>query len=149
MFDMLLKIRQSGSELDLATVHAISRSVPTVTALKTNPAVSPDSLGMVPTEEPAHAADLPSEPNSSEEKAPSEPNSVGEKAPSEPNSVGEAIRGAGSGGRRELRADAPHLELEPGAIGFTGNGAHSPAFKGVLSGRKQPFLDLTPIFGQR
>jgi hypothetical protein len=149
MFDMLLKIRQSGSELDLATVHALSRSVPTVTALKTNPAVSADSLGMVPTEEPVDSADLPSEPNSGEERAPSEPNSGGEKAPSEPNLAGEAIRGAGSGGRRELRTDAPHLELKPGAIGITGNGSHLPAFKGVLSGRKQPFLDLTPIFGER
>jgi hypothetical protein len=149
MFDMLLKIRQSGSELDLATVHAISRSIPTVNAIKTNPAVSPDSLGMATTEEPVDSADLPSEPNSSDEKAPSEPNSGGEKAPSEPNSVGEAIRAAGSGGRREQRADAPHLELKPGAIGFAGNGSHLPAFKGVLSGRKQPFLDLTPIFGER
>ena len=49
----------------------------------------------------------------------------------------------------DLRIDAPHLDRKPGAIGLTGKGSHLPVFESVLNGRKQPLLDLTPIFGQR
>jgi hypothetical protein len=147
--EMHLRVRQNGEKLDLGMIQTISRSAPTVVAMKTDPGVSSDSIGMASTEEPVHSADLPSEPNSSGEKAPNEPNSVGEKAPNEPNLVGEAIRGGGSEGRRDLRIDAPHLDRKPGAIGSTGKGSHLPAFESMLNSRKQPLLDLTPIFGQR
>lgn len=158
--EMHLKARQNGEKLDIGMIQKISRFAPTVVAMKADSAVSSDPIGMALTAEPADSADLPSEPNSGGEKAPSEPNSREEKAPneanlggkeapSEPNLIGQAIRSAALDGRREFRIDAPHLDRKPGAIGSNGKGSRLPDFEGMLGGRKQPLLDLTPIFGQR
>ena len=149
MSEMLLRARQNGERLDIGMIETIGRSAPTVVAMKAEPVVSSDAIGMTPTEEPANSADLPSEPNSSGEKAPNEANSGGGEAPNEANLSGQASRTAVFGGRRELRIDAPHLDREPGAIGLNGKSSLLPDFEGVLGGRKQSFLDLTPIFGQR
>jgi hypothetical protein len=158
--EMLLRARQNGERLDIGMIQTIGRSAPTVVAMNADPAVSSDAIGMTPTEEPANSADLPSEPNSSGEKAPNEANSGGGAAPNEANSgggeapneanlAGLAIRTAAFGSRRELRVDAPHLDRKPGAIGLNGKGSLLPDFEGILGGRKQSLLDLTPIFGQR
>jgi hypothetical protein len=130
-------------------IQTIGRSAPTVVAMKADPGVSSDPIGMTPTEEPVKSADSPSEPNSGEEKAPNEANSVGGDAPNEANLAGQAIRTAAFGGRRELRIDTPHLDRNPGAIGLNGKGSLLPDFEGMLGGRKQSLLEMTPIFGQR
>jgi hypothetical protein len=160
MSEMLLKARRNGERLDIGMIQTIVRSAPTIVAMKADPAVSSDAIGMTLTEEPVKSADVPSEPNFRGDKAPNEansrsgeapnePNSGGEEAPNEANLSGQAIRTAVFGGRRELRIDAPHLDRKPGAIGLNGKGSQLLDFECILGGRKQSLLDLTPIFGQR
>jgi hypothetical protein len=72
MSEMLLRARQNGERLDIGMIQTIGRSAPTIVAMKAEPVVSSDSIGMTPTEEPVKSADLPSEPNSGGDKAPNE-----------------------------------------------------------------------------
>ena len=68
MSEMLLKARQNGERLDIGMIQAFGRSAPTVVAMKAEPVVSSDAIGMTPTEEPANSANPPSEANSQRRK---------------------------------------------------------------------------------
>jgi hypothetical protein len=86
--EILLKAHQNGETLEIGMIQTIDRSAPTIVAMKADPGVSSDAIGMTFTEEPVKSTDLPSEPNSGEEKAPNEANSGGAEAPNEANSGG-------------------------------------------------------------
>ena len=149
MSEMLLKARQNGERLEIGMIQMIGRSAPTVVAIKAEPVVSSDAIGMIrpksrPTQPICGANPIPAEKKCRTkpilgERMPNEPNSGGEEAPSEANSGGQAIRAAASGGRRELRADAPHLELKPGAIGFTGTVPVYPPLRACLVAENSRF----------
>jgi hypothetical protein len=136
LFDMLLKIRSSGSELDIATIASICRSVPTVT--------------MDEIDEPATfiADDItPSEEAVIEPQPPIEANSAGENAPNEANSRVQEISLGRQGERRDFRIDAPHTERRRGGIGRAARTASHPALERALGGRQSTLLNLSPIFG--
>ena len=136
LFDLLLKIRSTGGELDIATIASICRSVPTVT--------------MDDIDEPAtFVADDITPPGEAvnEPESPIKANSPGENAPSEPNLSGQEISSGHQGGRKDFRIDTPHTERRPGGIGKAAKTASHDALDRALMGRQSTLLNLSPIFG--
>ena len=138
MFDQLLKIRQKGEELDIASIESIHRSVPTVTVGAIDPP-APSALDVI----------TPPHETVKEPVPPIEAKSTIEKAPNEANSHGQAIRDERRDGHKEHRIDTPHVDRKPGGIGMAGPTKSHPVLERVLGGRNSTLLNLTPIFGEQ
>jgi hypothetical protein len=136
MFDLLMKVRSTGSQLDIATIESIRRSVPTVTRGQIDQPEPFVADVITPPEEPVNEPDPPSEPKS-----------AGENAPNEPNSHAQAPSSTRLDGHKEFRIDTPHRDRKPGGIGITGTPKTHPVLERVLNGRNSTILNLTPIFG--
>jgi hypothetical protein len=137
MFELLLKVRRTGQELDLGTIGSISRSVPS------------GNVGPIDRRAPAATTVItpPAEPVN-EPVPPIEANPVRETAPNEANSDVQAISSRHRDGHKEFRIDTPHLERKAGAIGITSNDKMHPALHRLMTGRQSTLLDLSGIFGK-
>jgi hypothetical protein len=135
MFDLLLKIRKSGEELDIATIASIGRSVPTVTIDEIDQ--SPSTVADVIT--PRAAAVVPPEP-------PNEANLARQNVPNEAISHVQAPSQERREGHKEHRIDTPHLDHKPGRIGVGGKAKSHPVLDRVLGGRNSTLMNLSPIF---
>ena len=137
MVELLLKVRRTGQELDIATIPSIGRAAPSsVICAIDNPAPAVATV-ITPPAEAAVEPDPPIEANPVREKAPNEPNSD-VQAPSIP--LGD--------GRKEFRIDTPHVERKAGVIGIIGKQKMHPALHRMLTGQDSTLLDLSPIFGK-
>jgi hypothetical protein len=137
MFELLLKVRRTGDELEIATIASFGRSVPTANMRandKTAPAVATD---ITPPKEPVQQHDPQIEANLAHENA-----------PNEPNSDVHTISSARWDGHKEFRIDTPHIGRKTGGFGITGKEKMHPAFHRLLTGPEQALLDLAPIFGK-
>ena len=143
MFELLLKIRSTAAELDIATVASLSRSVPIVTTHAIDQPVFFDEDDMTepeePLEEPSQAMDEPG--------PPIEADSAHENAPNEANLHEHQISIEHQDGHKEFRIDTPHLAPKPGGIGRNGKTKGDPVLERVLGGQKSTLLNLSPIFG--
>jgi hypothetical protein len=134
-FDLFMKIRQSGGELDLATFARLGRSLPfdnidridqrarTVASVITTPA------------EPVQ----PTEP-------PIEAKVETEKAPNEANSGVQAVRHERPDSPKDHRIDTAQLDRKPGGIGIAGKAKSHPVLEHVLRGRNPNLMNLSSIF---
>jgi hypothetical protein len=134
IFDLLLKVRQKGGELDFATIAAIDRSVKSHNT-DDNPAPAVASV-VIALEEPAREPDRPNEANSPPENAPNEANSDVQE-----------ISSRRRDGHKEVRIDTPHVDRKPGGIGITGKAKSHPALERVQGGGTSNLMNLSPIFG--
>ena len=144
MFDLLLKTRQKGEELDIATIASIRRSVPTVTT------DAIDECGQFVADDitlPDRAIDEPDSPIV-EPVPPIEANPVSENAPNEPNSDVQATSPEHRDAAKEVRIDTPHVERTAGRRGKTSKATNQPAFERMMRGRKT-LMNLSPIFGEQ
>jgi hypothetical protein len=159
MFDLLLKIRRTGDELDIATIASLGRSLPTVTADAIDPSARFDADDLTAPDEPL-AESAPSieepvppieepRPPIEEPVPPIEANSARQNAPNEANSrVQETSEGHGDG-HKGLRIDTPHAGRKPAAIGTTGKERSHPVLERVIGGGQPTLMNLTPIFGEQ
>jgi hypothetical protein len=134
MFELLLKVRRTGEELDIATIRSLGRFNPSdnINASdKSTPAVAPV---ITPPAEPVN-----------EPAAPNEANPVREIAPNEANSDVQAPSSARQNGHKELRIDTPHVDGKAGGFGITGKEAMHPALRWLLTGQGSALLDLLAI----
>jgi hypothetical protein len=136
MFDLLLKTRQKGEELDIATIALVGRSVPTVTM----GAIDQSAPTVADVISPPAEAVIPPE-------LPSEANLAKQNAPNEANSHVQAPRQELRDGHKEHRIDTPHLDRKPGGIGTAGKTKSHPVLDRVLAGQNSTLLNLAPIFG--
>ncbi len=144
MFDLLLKIRSTAGELDIATVASIRRSVPTVTTDAIDQWGQFVADDMTLPDEPALEPDPPIE----EPVPPIEANPVRENAPNEPNSHVQATSPEHRDAAKEVRIDTPHVERTAGGRGITSKATNQPAFERMMRGRKT-LMNLSPIFGEQ
>ena len=140
IFDLLLKTRQKGEELDIATIASIRRSDPTVTTDVIH------EWGQFVADEMT----LPDEPDPPIEEpvSPIEANPVSENAPNEPNSYVQATSPEHRDAAKEVRTDTPHVERTAGGRGITSKATKQPAFERMMRGRKT-LMNLSPIFGEQ
>jgi hypothetical protein len=137
VFDLLLKVRQKGGELEFATVKSLGRSLPsenmgtidTTVPLATNVITPPAE----PVEQPDPSIEAKFEP---------------ENAPNEPNSYVQAPSREHRDGGKELRIDTPHVERKPGGGGITGKEKIHSGIRRLQTGRESTLMDLSPIFGR-
>jgi hypothetical protein len=135
MFDLLLKVRHKGGELDFATVESRGRSVPAGN-MGTIDQSAPTVADVVsPPAEVVRQPDPPNEANLAQQGAPNEANSH-VHAPS--NEYGDAGKG--------VRIDAPHVERKPVGGGITGKEKSHAALERALGGRNSNLMDLSSIF---
>jgi hypothetical protein len=135
MFELLLKVRRTGEELDLGTIASFGRAVPSAN-VGANGRTAPTATSVItPPAEPVIEPDPPIEANP-----------VRENAPNEPNSNVQALSSTRSNGHKELRIDTPHLERKVGEIGITGKEKMHPALRRLQTGRERTLLDLSSIF---
>jgi hypothetical protein len=137
MFELLLKVRRTGEELDLGTIGSIGRSLPSAN-VGANDSVAPAVATVITP--PAEPVQTPA--------PPIEANPVRETAPNEANSDVQALSSTLRDGHKEFRIDTPHLERKAGAIGITGNDKMHPALHRLMTGRQSTLLDLSGIFGK-
>jgi hypothetical protein len=137
MFDLLLKARRAGEELDFVTIESVERFAPArnVGAID-SPAQSATNV-VTPAVEPVK-----------EPVPPIEAKPARENAPNEANSSAQTPSSSQQNERREFRIDSPHFEHKGGGVGITGKEKMHPALHGLLTGRKSTLLDMTPIFGK-
>jgi hypothetical protein len=135
-FDLFMKIRRTGGELDLATIARLGRSVTFDHIDKTDRPAPTAASVVIP---PAEAVEQPDPPI--EAKSPSE------KAPNEANSCAQVHSGGCRDGHKEARIDPPHGDHKPGGIGITGNQKLHPAIHRLQSGRPSTLMNLSSIFG--
>jgi hypothetical protein len=145
MFDLLLKIRATADELDIATVASIRRSVPTVTTDAIDEWGQFDEDAITLPDEPALEADPPAE----EPVPPNEANSAAENAPNEPNSHVQATSPKHRDAVKEVRIDTPHVERKAHRTVITGKETIHPAIERVLGGGKSTLMNLSPIFSEQ
>ena len=109
MFELLLKVRRTGEELDLATIASIGRSVSTgkIHAID-RPAPSAATV-TTPSAAPIHKPDPPIEANP-----------VYDIAPNEANSSAQPPSSMRRDGHKGVRIDTPHLDRNAGGNGITG-----------------------------
>jgi hypothetical protein len=135
MFELLLKVRRTGGDLDLAAIASIGRSAPSslIAAIdKSTPAVA---TVITPPVEPVNEPDPPIEANP-----------VRENAPNEANSDVQAPRPINRDGHKGFRIDTPHLDRKTGGVGITGKEKMHPALQRLHSGRERTLLDLSSFF---
>jgi hypothetical protein len=137
-FDLLLKVRRTGDELDLGTIASLGRSG----------ASGNMSANDIP--RPAVATDItpPTEP-AQQPEPPIEANPDRENAPNEPNSDVHTNSSAHEDGRKAFRIDTPHLEHKAGKVGITGKEKMHPAIQRLQTGGGATLLDLSLIFDGR
>ncbi len=134
-FDLFMKIRQNGAELDLATIATLRHSVHVDNI---------DSIDLtVPTV--ADVAALSSEPLEQPD-LPIEAKSESEKAPYEANSHVQAPSRERRDGHTEHRIDTPHLDRKPGGIGVAAKVKSHPVLDRVLGGQNSNLMNLSSIF---
>jgi hypothetical protein len=137
MFDLLLKARCAGEELDFDTIASIERLAPARnTGANANCAPSVADV-VTPTAEPVKEPDPPIEANPARENA-----------PNEPNPDVQALSSTRSDGHKEFRIDTPHVDGKAGGFGMTGKAKIHPAIQRLQTGRESTLLDLSPIFGR-
>ena len=137
-FDLFMKIRQKGAELDLATIATLRRSVPFADIDRIDRPAPTVASVIAPPAVPVEKPDLPSEAKVEIEKAPNEANS-GVQEPS--NELPD--------GHKEHRIGTPHFDRKPGGFGSNGKAKTHPALERVLGGRKSTLMNLSPIFGEQ
>ena len=142
MFDLLLKLRTTADQLDIATVASIRRSVPTVTTDAVDQWGQFDDMTLP--DEPALEPDPPIE----APVPPNEANSAAENAPNEPNSHVQATSPEHRDAAKEVRIDTPHVERKAHRTVTTGKETIHPAIERVMRGRKT-LMNLSPIFGEQ
>jgi hypothetical protein len=136
MFDLLLTIRKTGAELDIATIASLDRSVPTVTMGEIDQSAPTVADVITP---PAEAVAYPEPPN--------EANLARQNAPNEANSHVQAPSQERRNGHKEHRIDTPHFDRKPGGIGVAGKAKGHPVLDRVLGGQNSNLMNLAPIFG--
>jgi hypothetical protein len=144
MFDLLLKLRTTADQLDIATVASFRRSVPTVTTDAIDPWGPFVADDMTLPDEPALEPDPPID----EPVPPIEANPAPENAPNEANSHGQATGPEYRDAAKEVRIDTPHVERTAGGRGITRKESSQPAFERMMRGRKT-LMNLSPIFGEQ
>jgi hypothetical protein len=137
-FALLLKIRETGAELDIATISAMRQSLPRTSFGTIERSITDEMNGVTSASEPATVPEAPSEANLARRSAPSQANSRHEAPMSERGDSG-----------REFRIDTPHREHKPGGIGRTGTEGRHPVLERVIGGGNATLMDLSPIFGER
>jgi hypothetical protein len=124
MFDLLLKIRTRGDELDIATVESLSRSVANVASGAIDRPAPFDASVTTLHDEPVNRPDPPIEAKL-----------AAEKAPNEANSDVQAPREQRQDEHKEHRIDTPHLDRKPGGIGITANTKSHQVLSGYWQAR--------------
>jgi hypothetical protein len=137
MFELLLKVRRTGEELDIATIASISRSIPSANMGAIDKPVPTVATVITPPAEPVQEPDLPNKPNP-----------IRDYAPNEANSDVHTPSSSRRDGHNDSRIDTPHLEHKAGGFGMTGKEKTHAALQRMLSGRESTLLDTTPIFGK-
>ena len=137
MFELLLKVRRTGKELDLGTIASIGRYV-----LSANI----DAIDK-PSPAAATVVTLPAE-RVTEPSPPIAANPDRENAPNEANSDVQAPSSTRRDGHKELRIDTPHVDRNAGGFGITGKEKMHPALHRMLTGQGSTLLDLSAIFGK-
>jgi hypothetical protein len=137
MFELLLKVRRTGEDLEIATIASLGRSVP-FSCIDASDSPTPTVATVItPPAEPVNEPVPPIEANLDREIAPNEANS-NVQAPSSPL----------IDKRKEFRIDKPHAAPKSGGFGVNGNDSMHPALRKLLTGRESTLLDLSPIFGK-
>ena len=136
-FELLLKIRQTGAELDLSMIPSIGPPLSLAMSAEIELPEPPVTNGVIAPDEPVAQPEPPNEANSASENAPNEPNSGAQTPTSER-----------ADGLKDLRIDAPHTDHKPGGIGKGGKVTGHSALDEVLGGRKSTLMNLGPIFGE-
>ena len=137
LFDLLLKARSAGEELDFDTIASIERIAPARNTGENVTSAPAAAIVVTPTAEAAKNLDPPIEAKPSRETA-----------PNEANSNVQALSTTRRDNHKELRVDTPHVECSAGGIAITGKQTIHPALRRVLTGRESTLLDLSPIFGK-
>jgi hypothetical protein len=137
LFDLLLKARRAGEELDFDAIASIERIVPARNTGENVTSAPPVANVITPTAQPV-----------SEPGPPIEPNPVRESAPNEANSYVQALSTARQDGHKEFRIDTPHLDRKAGGSRITGTEKMHSALHRLQTGRGSTLLDLSPIFGK-
>jgi hypothetical protein len=135
MFELLLKVRRTGGELELGTIAPIARSVPSGNMGANDRPASIATTVITPPSEPVNEPDSPIEAKSDRENA-----------PNEANSDVHALSSSNGDGHKESRIDMPHLDRKAGGVGITGKEKMHPALQRLLSGRERTLLDLSSFF---
>jgi hypothetical protein len=138
VFDLLMKVRRTGSELDIATIDSISRSVPTVMMESIDQPEPTVADLIIPPDEPIEQADPPNEANLESENAPNEAKSHVQAPSSEQRD-----------GHKEFRIDTPHVERKSAGMGIGRKDRGGRALPELDFGRRSPLLNLAPIFGKQ
>jgi hypothetical protein len=138
MFELLLKVRRTGEELDFATSGLPGGSAPAANPDAIDTPAPPVANVITRPEEPVKMPDPPNEANSERENAPNEANSS-VPAPS-PERRDE---------RKEFRIDTPHPERKSAAMGISRKEEGSRVLPELDFGRRSPLLNLAPIFGKQ
>ncbi len=142
VFDLLMKVRRTGSELDIATIDSISRSVPTVMMESIDQPEPTVADLIIPPDEPIEQADPPNEANLESENAPNEAKSHVQAPSSEQRD-----------GHKEFRIDTlPTSSRKKSAgtgIGRKKRGGGPKAAGELISVGRSPLLNLAPIFGKQ
>jgi hypothetical protein len=134
LFDLLLKARSAGEELDFDAIESIERFAPFHNTVESVSSARSAAIVAAPTAEPAKNLDPSIEAKPSREIAPNEANS-NVQAPSSTR----------RDSHKEFRVDTPHVERSAGGIGITGNEKIHPALHRLLTGRESTLLDLSAI----
>jgi hypothetical protein len=135
MFDLLLKVRQKGGELDFATVESRGRSVPAGNMGTIDATAPMATTAVTPPAEPVEQPDPPNEAKLEPENAPNEANSHVQALSREYGDAGKGVR-----------IDAPHVERKPVGGGITGKTKSHPALERALGGRNANLMNLSSIF---
>ena len=138
MFDLLLKMRAAGSELDFATIPSMNRSAP---AFRPGAIDTPALTARKVTTQHSGPAHVPG--------SKSEPKPAVEKAPNEPNSFARKPQQNGSDGQKAFRVDPPKTQRLAGGRLTAGRLGPHPAYDRLDLGGHAPLLNLAPIFGAK
>jgi hypothetical protein len=136
-FELLLKIRRTGDELEIAAIGSLGRSVPSGTMAAIDRPASIVATVITPPAEPVNEPDPPIAANP-----------IAEAAPIEANSDVQAPSSTRWDGHKELRIDTPHLDPNVARVGTTGKEKMHPALRRLQTGRESTLLNLSSIFGQ-
>ena len=137
LFDLLLKARSAGKELDFDKIASIERIAPARNTGENVTAAPAAAIVVTPTVEAAKNLDPPIEAKPSRETVPNEAN-ANVQVPSSTR----------LDGHKDFRIDTPHLDRNAGGIGITGKEKMHPALHRVLTGRQSTLLDLSGIVGK-
>jgi hypothetical protein len=137
LFDLLVKTRRAGEELDFDTIASVERIAPARNVVA-NVSSAPTATNVVtPTAEPVNEPDPPIEANPVRENAPNEANSHVHKSSTTCRD-----------GHKEFRVDTSHLDRKGSRLGMTGKQTIHPAIHRMQTGRESTLLDLSAIFGK-